>query len=63
MLLQTFFPIPLDPIPLEREQQWTGGDNQVAIEWPELQEEEVKQAIFGSNPRKAPRDDGLLFHV
>ena len=68
MLLQTFFPIPPDPVPLalgrepERESQLI-GDNQLAIEWPELQEEEARQAIFSSNPKKAPREDSLSFYV
>lgn len=59
MLLQTFFPVPPAPEPRQKPRTKTTP----VEEWPELQEEEIRRAIFNPNPKKAPGENGLSFYV
>ena len=62
ILMATFFPTPTAP---EEGQETTdnGNHRNPSLAWPFLRKHEVEQAIFRSNPDKAPGPDEISFRV
>jgi hypothetical protein len=63
MLTQAFFPIQPEPETRPSNAATNVDDNGDDLIQSLISEEEVRKAIFSSNPRKAPGPDGLPFRV
>ena len=62
ILMATFFPTP--PAPEEGEETTDNRNHRnPSLAWPFLRKHEVEQAIFRSNPDKAPGPDEISFRV
>ena len=65
MLMATFFPVPPEPMPGRgaAERRRKVGTGKVPEELPRVTEEEIRQAIYRSNPKKAPGADEISFEM
>ena len=65
MLMDTFYPIPPESRPGQKSSQRAGkvATSKVPKELPPITEEEIRQAIFRFNPKKAPGADEITFEM
>ncbi|GIZ36582.1 hypothetical protein CKM354_000005200 [Cercospora kikuchii] len=65
MLMATFFPIPPEPKPCGPASELQAPAQKLGMprEFPRITAEEIRQAIFRQNPKKAPGADGITFDI